>query len=61
MGRFMLPCCCICGRTSRAWPTQDFCPEHQKKLERQHGNLEQYLIGFQLNQLPKTLFTLEDK
>ena len=37
MGRFMIPCCCICGKSPMQWhePTweaggglQDFCPDH---------------------------------
>ena len=37
MGRFMIPCCCVCGLSPYAWHDpvweedgglQDFCPEH---------------------------------
>ncbi len=37
MGRFMIPCCCICGASPRSWHNaeweslgdmQDFCPSH---------------------------------
>ena len=37
MGRYMIPCCCVCGRAAKCWHDdewmaagglQDFCPEH---------------------------------
>ena len=40
MGRFMIPCCCICGKASKFWHDpiweqqgglQDFCPNHANK------------------------------
>jgi hypothetical protein len=40
MGRFLIPCCCICGKSPMEWNNkkwhddgglQDFCPEHSDK------------------------------
>ncbi len=53
MGRFMIPCCCICGKSPKKWNDdkwhklgglQDFCPEHSDKRLKQYVN-EQFEYG----------------
>lgn len=48
MGRFMIPCCCICGEgankwNTRKWKWQDFCFKCGDKIEKKYGKLIQYL------------------
>lgn len=51
MGRFMIPCCCVCGKAPKKWNDkewyekgglQDFCSDHAKKEMKQYLN-EQFL------------------
>jgi len=49
MGFFMIPCCCICGKSAKIWNDanwrwQDFCPEHGKIIEEKYGELTQYCV-----------------
>ena len=45
MGRFMIPCCCVCGVKAKKWNDkkwrhQDFCPKCEKIV----GELKQYCV-----------------
>ncbi len=49
MGRFMTPCCCVCGLAAKNfndpdWQWRDFCPSCGKKVEKMYGKLKQYCI-----------------
>lgn len=50
MGRFMIPCCCICGKAPKTWNNtkwnnqgglQDFCPNHVKLINKE---LKEYIV-----------------
>jgi len=37
MGRFMIPCCCVCGKKAKSWndsewKKHDFCPKHNREF-----------------------------
>lgn len=43
MGNFMIPCCCVCGKSPEKWHDsqwetdgglQDFCPFHVKNIKK---------------------------
>lgn len=47
MGRFMIPCCCICGKSPKEWHNlewekngglQDFCPKHANSKMIEYSN-----------------------
>ncbi len=47
MGRFMIPCCCVCGVAAKKWNDeewrkrgglQDFCPKHAKRKMKSYLN-----------------------
>ena len=52
MGNFMIPTCCICGKSSRKWHDaewensgglQDFCPEHAIAIQKKYGDFTEHL------------------
>jgi hypothetical protein len=52
MGRFMIPVCCVCGKSPETWHDheweddgglQDFCPEHASLIQQEYGEFEEYL------------------
>jgi hypothetical protein len=51
MGRYLIPCCVICGRSPGRWHDpdweaaggeQDLCPQHANDLRRRYGDLLYY-------------------
>lgn len=53
MGRFMIPVCCVCGKSPIDWNNrdwydtgglQDFCPTHAQEIESNFGPLKEYLV-----------------
>jgi hypothetical protein len=54
MGNFMIPVCCVCGKSSPKWHDskweddgglQDFCPEHANLIRKQCGDFIEYIVS----------------
>jgi len=53
MGNFMIPVCCVCGKSSPVWHDskwendggpQDFCPEHANTLVQKYGDFIECIV-----------------
>ena len=63
----MIPCCCVCGKSAKAWNDewtglQDFCGKHMMLIERNNGELKEY-VNEQFEEMeyssPRTLSMLK--